>query len=113
MNLDHTNALLFVPFTRSRGGGVEAEKILIYNSSSTITGRLSLKCLTIQYFSTKKKKNYNKNFLMIVGSLETFSPSGLLFSPKMYFLLLLFLMFDTSNLLCYLDLVNIFYFCVS
>lgn len=52
MNLDHTNALLFVPFTRS-GGGVEAEKILIYNSSSTITGRLSLKCLTIQYFSTK------------------------------------------------------------
>lgn len=35
---------------------------------------------------------------MIVGSLETFSSSGLLFSPKMYFLLLLFLMFDTSNL---------------
>lgn len=26
MNLDHTNALLFVPFTRSRGGGWRLRK---------------------------------------------------------------------------------------
>lgn len=59
-------------------------------------------------FQQKKTKNYNNNFLMIVGSLETFSPSGLLFSPKMYFLLLLFLMLDTSNLLSVILIWSIF-----
>lgn len=64
------------------GGGVEAEKILIYNSSSTITGRLSLKCLTIQYFSTKKNKKLQQQFLNDCRKLGNFFTFRLTFLTK-------------------------------